>query len=447
MKKMSKEEVAAIVPGQVHEIIGSVMLADGFPIVVDMARSQGQIIYDSKENKPYLDFFSYFASNPIGHNHPRMTEPEFVAKLGRAAVEKPSNSDVYTVEMAQFVATFHRVAMPDDMQHLFLISGGGLAIENAIKAAMDWKIRKNIEAGKGEIGTKVIHLKDAFHGRTGYTLTLTNTANPNKYKYYAKFDWPRISCPAAKFPLEGKNLDDTIAAEKKALEEIESIFKADADNICSFIIEPVQGEGGDNHFRPEFLKAAKELCEKYDTLYILDEIQSGMGLTGNMWAWQTLGVQPDIFAFGKKSQVCGIVAGSRIDEVEENVFVVPSRLNSTWGGNLIDMVRCQRYLEIIEEENLVENAAKMGEYLQKGLRRLETDHEQVTNARGLGLMCAFDMPDTESRDKLMSRCFDRGLIMPSCGHRTVRFRPSLNIEVEHIDRAMVIIDEALREMK
>ena len=433
MKKMSKEEVAAIVPGQVHEIIGSVMLADGFPIVVDMARSQGQIIYDSKENKPYLDFFSYFASNPIGHNHPRMTEPEFVAKLGRAAVEKPSNSDVYTVEMAQFVATFHRVAMPDDMQHLFLISGGGLAIENAIKAAMDWKIRKNIEAGKGEIGTKVIHLKDAFHGRTGYTLTLTNTANPNKYKYYAKFDWPRISCPAAKFPLEGKNLDDTIAAEKKALEEIESIFKADADNICSFIIEPVQGEGGVHPATMEFLQDAQQLCHMHDCILIIDEVQTGFGRTGKMFALEHFNLQPDILCLAK-SIASGIPMGATL--LGERVKPLqPGIHGSTFGGNPIAISAAIATLEVLQEEKLAKRADVLGQYLMNELKKLESP--LIREVRGMGLMVGIEL--RKKAAPYIQALAEQGILVLSAGMTVIRLLPPLVITKEQLDEVITKI--------
>ncbi|MCD6501395.1 aminotransferase class III-fold pyridoxal phosphate-dependent enzyme, partial [bacterium] len=357
MKKYTRDEVDKFGPQDVHEAIGSVMLADGYDMVVDLERSQGQIIYDAKAKKSYLDFFSYFASNPIGHNHPKMRDPKFLEEIGKVAINNPSNSDLYTVEMAKFVATFSRVAMPEGMEHLFLVAGGGLAVENALKAAMDWKVRKNLAKGIGTedepIGTRVMHLEKAFHGRTGYTITLTNTADPRKYMYYARFDWPRVSVPAAKFPLEGKNLEDTIALEKKSLAEIEAAFQSDPNGICAFIMEPIQGEGGDNHFRTEYFKAVRELCDKYDAILIYDEVQSGMGITGKMWAWQHHGIEPDIICFGKKAQVCGIIAGPRIDEVEHNVFVESSRINSTWGSNLTDMMRSRKYLEIIEEDNLV----------------------------------------------------------------------------------------------
>jgi len=447
MKKMSKNEVSQISAEQVHDIIGSVMLADGFNLVVDLEKSEGQMLYDAKNKKAYLDFFSYFASNAVGHSHPKIANSDFIEEMGKIAIHNPSNSDLYTVEMAKFVATFQRVAMPEGMNHLFLVAGGGLAVENALKTAMDWKVRKNLAAGKGVIGTKVLHLEKAFHGRTGYTLSLTNTADPRKYMYFAMFDWPRVKSPAAIFPLEGRNLEETIAREKETIDQIEKVLLADADDICCFILEPIQGEGGDNHFRPEFLRAVRKLCDDYDIMLVFDEVQTGMGLTGKMWAWQHSNVQPDICCFGKKSQVCGIIVGPRVDEVENNVFHESSRINSTWGGNLADMLRCRKYLEIIEEDNLVENAANMGDLLLSGLREIEKNFASVSNSRGLGLMCAFDLPDADFRGKFLVNCRDKGMIVLPCGTVSVRFRPSLNVEAGHIERAMAIIEQVLTEMK
>mgnify|MGYP000288817319 CR=1 FL=1 len=174
-EKLTKEKVREIKPGDVHNILSRTMLVHGFPIVADLKKSQGMYIYDAKEGKYYLDMFSYFASWALGHNHPKMEDAEFKEKIAFVALHKPSNSDIYTVEMAQFVATFERVAMPDEFKHLFFISGGALAVENALKTAFDWKVRKNIEKGKGETGYGVIYFKDAFHGRTGYTLSVSYT--------------------------------------------------------------------------------------------------------------------------------------------------------------------------------------------------------------------------------------------------------------------------------
>lgn len=445
---LSKQQVNSIVPGDVHKVLSRMMLVDGFPLVVDMKKSQGMYLYDGKENKYYLDMFSYFASWALGHNHPKMNDPAFREKICFVALNKPSNSDLYTVELAQFVATFERIATPKEFHHLFFISGGALAVENALKTAFDWKVRKNIKAGRGERGYKVIYFTDAFHGRTGYTLSLTNTFDPNKTKFFAKFDWHKIKCPKITFPLSDKNLSDVVAAEKAALLEIEKILQQDGDDVAAIIIEPIQGEGGDNHFRPEFLRALRNVADEYDVMLIFDEVQTGIGLTGKMWAYQHFNITPDIIAFGKKTQVCGMMVTNRVDEVEENVFVVPSRLNSTWGGNLTDMVRAQRILEIIDEDNLVANAADVGSYLLEKLFELgEKFPYVVTNIRGRGLMCAFDLPSTQQRDQFRKMAFENGMIILPCGAKSIRFRPALVCSRKDIDRACAIIYNVLTEMQ
>src|SRR5262249_45552319 len=154
--------------------------------------------------------------------------------------------------------------------------------------------------------------------------------------------------------------------------------------------------------------------------------QTGLGATGEWWHYQHHKVAPDIVCFAKKMQVGGIMVGDRINEVEENVFVKPGRINSTWGGGLVDMVRCTRLLEIIVEENLVANARTRGTQLLAGLEGIQARHPIIDNARGKGLMCAFDLPDAATRDKLIKRCFADGMLVLGCGTRSIRFRPALN---------------------
>ena len=382
-----------------------------------------------------------------------MRDPDFVAKLGRVAVNKPSNSDLYTVEMAEFVETFGHLAAPPELPHLFFISGGALAVENALKTAFDWKIRKNIAKGinrpdaaeRDLKGTKVIHFEQSFHGRSGYTLSLTNTFDPRKTQYFPKFDWPRIPNPKIVFPLEGANLEDVKAREEEALRSVRAAIEKDPDDIAAIMIEPIQGEGGDNHFRPEFLQGLRAISDAADIMLIFDEIQTGMGLTGTMWAFQQMGVVPDIAAFGKKSQVCGIMVSERVMEAEDNVFKVSSRINSTWGGNLVDMVRCQRYLEIMREEKLVENAARMGARFLDGIgRAAESSGGRLTNARGRGLMCAFDLPTSEERKSFLLRLRDNGVMALPCGPATVRFRPALNVSADEVDEAISAVERTAK---
>ncbi|MBS1913533.1 MAG: L-lysine 6-transaminase [Bacteroidetes bacterium] len=435
-------------PDQVHSTLAHYMLADGFDLVLDLERSQGPYLYDAATGKRYLDFFTFFASNPVGMNHPEMRTPEFIRKIGTVALHKPSCSDVYTVEMAEFVSTFFRVAVPEYFKYSFFIEGGTLAVENALKVAFDWKVQKNFHNGyQHEHGHLVLHLRHAFHGRSGYALSLTNT-DPTKTNYFPKFtDWPRVCAPAASFPLEGKNLEETIAREEQSLAEIRKAFAENPDAIACIILEPIQGEGGDNHFRPEYLAQLRAICDQEEALLIFDEVQTGVGMTGTMWAHEALGVRPDIMSFGKKSQVCGILATDRIDDIPNHAFHKSSRINSTWGGNLVDMVRFTKFLEIIEEENLVRNARTVGGHLMTRLAELTAEYPGlVSNARGRGLFCAVDIATAQERDLLRQKCYDKGLLILGCGDRSIRFRPALNITAAQIDEGMAMIREAIGEI-
>ena len=424
------------------------MLPDVMPIVVDLEKSRGNYIHDSRSSRQYLDVFSYIASNPLGHNHPGLSEPEFEKELLRAAKVKPSNADFYTVEMAKFVDTFARVAMHKDLPHLFFIYCGALAVENAMKTAFDWKVRKNLAQGaSSELGSQIAHFRQSFHGRSGYTLSVTNTRDPRKTNYFPKFDWPRISNPKITFPLEGENLSKVIELEQQAVAELRAAFDQRAPDIAAILIEPIQGEGGDNHFRPEFLSELRKLADEFEALLIFDEVQTGVGLTGTFWAFEQLGVVPDIISFGKKTQVCGICASRRIDAVEHNVFQEASRINSTWGGSLVDMVRCRRYLEIIEEEDLLSNVRINGKALLDGLKQIQSKYAALfSNARGRGFMCAIDAPSEEIRNRIRKDMLDRGVLVLSCGERSIRFRPSLTFSESDIAQLLSTLEDTAKTL-
>jgi L-lysine 6-transaminase len=436
-----------ITPSKVHETLKKHVIVDGLNLVLDLKKSKGCKIYDSRFNRNLLDCFSFFATSPLGCNHPKLTTPEFIKKIGEVAINKPTNSDVYTIEMAEFIDSFAKYAMPDYFKHLFFISGGSLAVENALKTAFDWKVRKNLEKGLNENkGGQIIHFKEAFHGRTGYTISMTNTYNLNKIKYFTKFDWPRITNPKITFPLNNDNIEKVKSLEKQAAEEIEKAMADNPNDIAGIIIEPIQAEGGDNHFRKEFFHELRRICNDNEMMFILDEVQTGIGLTGKMWAYQHFDFKPDIIAFGKKTQVCGIMAGNLVDQVKDNVFELSSRLNSTWGGNLVDMVRCQKYLEVIDEEKLVKNAEIQGKRLLDGITDLMNKYpDKIINARGLGLMCAFDLYTPKKRDQLIKKLYDNGLIILGCGAKTIRFRPPLIFSPSEVDEAISIIDKTLKD--
>ncbi len=422
-------------------ILGENILVDGFHIVIDLQRSHGTIIVDALEGKEYLDCYGYFATLPIGHNHPKMEDPAFRESLMTAALSNPANSDIYSREFAGFVKTFRAIAVPEGFTHLFFIAGGALAVENAMKAAFDWKAQKNRAQGVQGGADKILHFREAFHGRSGYTLSVTST-DPVKIADFPTFDWPRISNPKIHFPLDATAV---AASEARAVEEIEAAFRRDPHGIAAILIEPIQCEGGDNHFRSNFLQQLRELADRHDALLIFDEVQTGMGVTGTMWAFQQLGVTPDIVAFGKKTQVCGIMSTSRVDEIATNVFRVSSRINSTWGGNLVDMVRCARYLEIMQEDGLIDNAARVGKVFEHRLGQLQADFPIISNVRGRGLLLAFDLPDGATRNRIRERCWQRHLATLPCGPRAIRFRPALIFSEDDVARAVHTLREALTD--
>jgi L-lysine 6-transaminase len=424
-----------------HEILAQHILADGLPFTMDLSKSYKSYVVDTDGNE-YLDMFSMFASSPIGYNHPYILENS--KQLEAAAINKLALSDIYTESYAEFLKTFERVAIPKELSYAFFIDGGTLAVENALKVAFDWKTRLNLSKGIEKEASQVIHFKQAFHGRSGYTLSLTNTKDPRKYQYFPKFDWPRIINPKLHFPITEENLIETIAIENQALVQInEAISKNPADVAC-LIIESIQAEGGDNHFRKEFFQELRRICDAHDILLILDEVQTGIGMTGKMWCYEHYDIIPDIIAFGKKTQVCGILANrEKIDRVEKNVFKESSRINSTFGGNLVDMVRFKLILEVIEKENLVAKADEMGKYLLQEITKLVEEHPRLSNPRGKGLLCAFDFDTVENRDAFINKTMENKLLILGCGEKSVRFRPHLTVTVEDIDKTFEIVRKSL----
>src|SRR4051795_11498883 len=433
---------APLLPADVHASLGRHLLVDGFDMVLDLSASRGSRLVDARDGSSYLGLFTFFASSPLGlHPPPLVDDPVFTAELLEAARNKPSNSDVYTVAMARFVETFARVLGDPALPHLFFVEGGAPAVENALKVAFDWKSRWNEAHGLDPaLGTRVLHLREAFHGRTGYTISLTNT-EPVKTARYPTFDWPRIDSPYVRAGISAAQQRDR---ERAALAQAQEAFAAHPHDIACVIVEPIQGEGGDHHFRPAFLQALQRLCHAHDALFVVDEVQTGCGLTGTAWAYQQLGLTPDVVAFGKKTQVCGVMAGGRVDEVPDNVFAVSSRINSTWGGGLTDMVRARRILEVVEADDLIPRAAVLGRRLLAMLRDLADRHPAVSDPRGRGLMCAVTLATPELRDRAVARLrTDERVIVLGCGTRSLRFRPALTVSGQELAAGVAALDRVL----
>ncbi len=433
-------------PQEVHHVLGRNILTDGLDLVLDLERSHGTWLVDARDGTEYLDMFGFFASSTLGMNHPALLDDiDFRARLLAAAINKPTNSDIYTTAYAEFVDTFARVLGDPRLPHLFFIDGGANAVENALKAAFDWKSRHNEQRHRQPgRALSIMHLTDAFHGRTGYTLSLTNT-DPIKTARFPGFDWPRVRSPYPGTDRDG-HARNTSELVEHSLEQARAVFREQPHAVAAFIAEPIQGEGGDHHLPARFLQQMQQLCHAHDALLILDEVQTGAGATGTAWAYQQLGLEPDIVAFGKKTQVCGIMAGGRIEEVSDNVFTVPSRINSTFGGNLVDMVRYQKILEVVESEDLIRAARAKGEWLLGNLEELARQCPDVTDPRGRGLICAVTLPGTRIREATIAALREKHhVLMIGCGERSVRLRPPLTASIEELHRAVAALGTAVED--
>jgi L-lysine 6-transaminase len=438
------QSAAMLDAARVHEVLRRHQMVDGYPFVIDLEGSHGIWIRDAKTGTEYLDAFTCFASWPVGYNHPGLFEREFEAELLRAARTKLANSDLYSREMAEFVDAFATRVTPAGFAHHFWVAGGALAVENALKTAFDWKARKlgRTKMSDDANDLVVLHFRQAFHGRSGYTMSLTNTV-ADKTGLFPKFDWPRVHNPAIEFDPDGAIANDVAAEEARACAEIEAALKKHAGKIAAILIEPMQGEGGDNHFRPEFLAKLRGYADAGEALLCFDEVQTGFFGTGKAWLWQHKGVAPDVVAFGKKTQVCGIYAGPRIDEVPDNVFARPSRINSTWGGNLVDMVRCRRFIEIIEGENLAARITASGARFLAGLRDIAKAKRVFSNVRGIGSLAAFTLPSPEEREKALAALFGRKVLALRSGPSSIRFRLPLVISAGEVDELLNRVRDAV----
>ena len=395
------------------DILKDHILVDGFHIVVDPQNSFGSYVVDLSTGKKYLDCYSQFASQPLGWKHASLIQAQ--NEMGSVGRVKMANSDMYSEEYADFVEKFSEIT--PDFKHYFFIEGGALGVENALKAAFDWKAKKLKYTHTVDINNlDVFHLKNAFHGRTGYTLSLTNTT-PEKTALFPKFRWTTVE-------------PDWEDIERRVHEEVAAI-----------IVEPIQGEGGDNHFPLEFFTNLRRIADERDCLLIFDEVQTGLGLTGKMWAYEHFDIVPDMMCFGKKTQVCGFCSTERIDEVKDNVFNTSGRINSTWGGNIVDMVRFRYIVDAIQNNKLVDNAYHVGSHLLWCLRTIRG----LDNVRGRGLMIAFDLPSSELRDRTME-ILQENMLALKCGSRSIRLRPPLTFSNEDADVACRYIRGAIKKL-
>jgi 4-aminobutyrate aminotransferase len=392
-----------------------------------MAGGKGAMVEDVDGNR-YIDWMAGIAVSATGYNHPKVV----------SAVQEQAGkflhicgTDFYYEPMAKLCERLGKLAPGKEKWRVFLTNSGTECVEGAIKLARFHTGRYHLIAFEG-----------AFHGRSYAALTLTQS----KAKYKAGFGpfLPDVTHLPYDNPFTGV---DGIAAAKRLFER-----EVSPKEIAAVVIEPFQGEGGYIMPRKEFLQAWRDICDENGILLIFDEIQTGVGRTGKMWAADYFGVTPDILLTAK-----GLGSGMPIGAIlaKESVMTWKQGTHgTTFGGNPVCCAAALATLDLVESE-LAANARKMGERMLAGLRRLQQKHERIGDVRGVGLMIGIEFvtdrktkdPAAEFTHELELMAFSKGLLLLSCGKSVIRVAPPLVITPYDVDRGLEILDECLEELK
>ncbi|ORX46335.1 4-aminobutyrate aminotransferase [Hesseltinella vesiculosa] len=417
--------------------------------VADFEKSKGNYIVDVDGNT-LLDVFAQIASIPVGYNNPAlhslMKNPAFQTALAnRAALGVNPNKDW----AHQIEETFMKVA-PKGLDQVFTVMCGSCANENAFKTAFMYKAAKlrgdssftmeelnscmNNQA-PGSPDMAILSFSQAFHGRLFGSLTATASKAIHKIDIPA-FDWPKAAFPKLKYPLS-KNESYNRQVEQESLATVEAIIQQSKKPIAGLIVEPIQSEGGDNHASPDFFRKLQAICKAHDVLFIVDEVQTGVGGTGTFWAHESwdLPDSPDMVTFSKKFQAAGFFLNGRLRPAQ------PYRLYNTWMGDPVRAFQAAAIINEIESKNLLSNVKNVGAYVQDQLSHLK----ELENVRGQGLFIAFDMPTTAARDKFLVNMRQNGVNIGGCGDRTVRLRPMLTFQQQHADIMLNTMDAVLQQ--
>lgn len=371
---------------------------------VVLTHGEGPYVYDNEGNK-YIDFLGGIAVNVLGHAHPALVK----AVADQAGKMIHCSNLYYTEEQAMLAKTLSELS---GLDKVFVANSGAEANEGAIKLAR--KYGKTIAADKVEI----ITAEHSFHGRT--LATLTATGQP---KYQQGYE-----------PLPG-------GFKHVPFNDIAALESAISDKTCAVMLEPIQGEGGIVVPDQDYLVKVKALCDKYGALLILDEIQSGMGRTGKMFAFEHFGIKPDIVTLAK-GLAGGVPIGAFLATDKAAAAFSAGDHGSTFGGNPLACAAANAVLAVIQEEKLLDNAKLVGEYLINKLTELKTKYPAlIADVRGKGLIAGAKL--TRPGRDIVNECMKQGAIINCTAGDILRFVPPLNITKAHVDEMIAILDKTL----
>ncbi len=374
-----------------------------FSLVLD--KGEGVYLYDT-DGKKYLDFAAGIAVMALGYQNKEYNDA-LKAQIDRLI---HTSNLYYNVPVADAAAALKRAS---GMDRVFFTNSGAEAIEGAIKAAKKYAYTRD-----GHGGHEIIAMNQSFHGRTIGALSVTGNAH-----YREPFE-PLM--PGVKY------------ADYNDPESVKAAF---SDRTCAVILETVQGEGGIYPATKEFLEGVRSLCDAHDALLILDEIQCGMGRTGSMFAWQGLGVKPDIMACAK-ALGCGVPVGAFVmTQRVADQSLMPGDHGTTYGGNPLVGAAVKKVLEMMERDDIPAHVREVGDYLSARLDELVAKHDCLSARRGVGLMQG--VVCTRKVGEISARALEQGLLLITAGSDVLRFVPPLIIEKEHVDEMIEKLETCL----
>ena len=418
----------------------------------DAQRSLGNYVVDVDGNR-LLDVYGHIAALPLGYNHPDLIHAWRTGRFDWCAGFRPSLGVAVPPEWVNVVEALMRVA-PAGMAHVVTVTTGAEAVENALKAAfvaLAARQRRGVPPSESELddcmrnrqvranAMKVISFSGGFHGRSLGALSATRSKAIHKLDFPA-FEWPMAAFPANRFPL-ADFLKENAAAEAASLEEVEACFIANPNAVAALIVEPIQGEGGDRHASPNFFCELRRLCTAHGAAFIADEVQTGVGGTGRMWAHEAWGPAgaPDMVTFSKKMQLGGFYC-TREFVPEESL-----RIFNTWLGDPLRGAQAEVILEVIERDRLLEHTANVGELLVAGLCELQARlPDMLSQARGQGTFAAIDVVAASARDRVVKAAQRSGVEVGGSGQRSLRFRPALIFGERHVAELLERLEAAVR---
>ncbi len=376
-----------------------------YQIVLD--KGEGVYLYDI-EGKKYLDFVAGIAVFALGYNYKDYNDTL------KNQIDKLMHTSNYYYNVPAIEAA-KKVKKASGMDRVFFTNSGAEALEGAIKAARKYAYLKD-----GTTDHEIIAMNHSFHGRTMGALAITG--NP---KYREPFE-----------PLIGN-------VKFADINDFDSVLTQVTDKTCAIIMEPVQGEGGLTPATEEFLTKVRALCDEKDILLIFDEVQSGMGRTGYMYAWQRFNIKPDIMT-SAKALGCGVPVGAFMmtERVAQNSLTSGDH-GTTYGGNPLACAAVDKVLDIFEKDNIIEHVREVAPYLEQRLQELVDKYNCITERRGVGFMQGLVF--TQPVGEIINRAVEKGLLLINAGPNIIRFVPSLIITKENIDDMIAILDSCIME--